>query len=357
MESSSFLLKDEAGADKCVFTGDTLFIGDVGRPDLAQKAADMTSAQLAAMLYNSLRTKLMPLADAVVVYPAHGAGSSCGKALSAERSDTLGNQKLTNYALRADMTEAEFVAEVLDGQGNAPKYFAADVAKNKGVNNAFTTIIAASETKLTPDAVEALIAGGTMVIDSRGTEAFCAAHVPKTQFCGLQGNLALWAGKAFTDIAQPYAVIADDDAARFDTVARLTRTGFDNCVGHLAGGIEAWKAAGKPLSAIAQQAPATLAALIDAGAQLVDVRGGGENAACKLPTANHRPLCGGASTEVDKVDAAQPAYVYCAGGYRSVIFISNMVRHGYAGSLVNVTGGFGAMTQVADVEKKFVRAE
>jgi rhodanese-related sulfurtransferase len=348
MESSSFLLKDEAGADKCVFTGDTLFIGDVGRPDLAQKAADMTSEQLAAMLFNSLRTKLMPLADAVVVYPAHGAGSPCGKAMSAERHDTLGNQKLTNYALRADMTEAEFVAEVLDGQGAAPKYFAATIAKNKGGADEFAEIVKRSAVALTADALEALIADGVAAFDPRDAGEFCAGHVPKTQFAGLGGMVAMWTSRALPDVSQRYAIVAPDEGARVELVSRLARVGYDNCVGHFPGGVAAWAAAGKKVAVLpevsAQQYADILAAKADV--QTVDVRGPGEHRNSHLPNASHQPLCGGRSSDPSNVDAASPAYVYCAGGYRSVIFASHILRQGFAGELVNITGGYGAMSEV-----------
>ena len=355
MESSSFLLINEEGKEECVFTGDALFIGDVGRPDLAQKAANMTSEQLAALLYQSLRTKLMPLADHLIVYPAHGAGSACGKNMSAETSDTLGNQKATNYALRADMTEAEFVKEVLEGQGAAPGYFGTNVGMNKGVNVEFADIIKASEKKISLAEFEKLLAD-TLVFDSRGSAEFCAGSIPMTQFAGIDGLMAVWTARVFPEITQKYVIVCHDGKL-YETVERLARVGFDNCIGHLDGGIKTWIDAGKPLQTVDTITPEAVAALVagDESTQLVDVRGPGERANDNIPSSIHHPLCVGKSTDIHGIDPKTPGYCFCLGGYRSLVYISNMMRHGYKGKLVSITGGYPEMAKTSLAEKMVKR--
>jgi glyoxylase-like metal-dependent hydrolase (beta-lactamase superfamily II)/rhodanese-related sulfurtransferase len=251
MESTTYLLKDEHGKDYAIFTGDTLFLGDVGRPDLAQKAADMTQEDLAGILFDSLRTKIMPLADDITVYPAHGAGSACGKNMMKETLDTLGNQKKVNYALRADMTKEEFIKEVTDGLAPPPKYFPLNVKMNKeGYEDLDDVMKRVASKGLSPDAFEvAANETNAIVLDVRNQIEFVKGHIPRSIFIGIDGGFAPWVGALIADVKQPILLVVPE--GRLDEVLiRLSRVGFDNTIGFLKGGIEAWRIAGKELDNI-----------------------------------------------------------------------------------------------------------
>ena len=250
MESSTFLLIDENGKDHAIFSGDTLFLGDVGRPDLAQKAAHMTQEELAGTLFDSLRNKIMPLADDVIVYPAHGAGSACGKNMMKETVDTLGNQKKMNYALRADMTRDEFIKEVTDGLLPPPQYFPLNVKMNKEGYEDIDTVLKRGTQALSPDAFEvAANETGAIVLDVRHQDDFAKGHVPRSIFIGLDGSFAPWVGALIADVEQPILLITPEGREE-ETVTRLSRVGFDNTLGYLKGGVEAWKEAGKEIDTV-----------------------------------------------------------------------------------------------------------
>ncbi|KKK66262.1 hypothetical protein LCGC14_2965870, partial [marine sediment metagenome] len=241
MESTTYLLRDKDGKDHALFTGDTLFLGDVGRPDLAQKSAYMTQEELAGTLYESLRNKIIPLADDIMVYPAHGAGSACGKNMMKETVDTLGHQKEMNYALRADMTKEEFVREVTDGLLPPPAYFPMNVKMNREGYKNIDEVIAQGENALAPDAFEAVAnEAGAVVLDVRHQNDFAKGHIPGSIFIGIDGSFAPWVGDLIKDVKQPILLVADKDRIE-ETITRLSRVGFDNTIGYLDGGFEAWK--------------------------------------------------------------------------------------------------------------------
>ncbi|MEO1433891.1 MAG: MBL fold metallo-hydrolase [Bacteroidota bacterium] len=341
MESTTFLLKDEQGNDHAIFTGDTLFLGDVGRPDLAQKAADMTQEDLAGILYDSLRNKLMPLADDVTVYPGHGAGSACGKNMMKETVDTLGNQKQMNYALRADMTKAEFIAEVTDGLTAPPAYFPMNVQLNKQGYASIDEVLTRGSHALEPSEFEAAAnATEALVLDVRGKNAFAAGHVPRSIFIGLDGSFAPWVGDLIRDVSTPILLVADPGRVE-EAVTRLSRVGFDNTLGYLKGGVEVWAAAGKEVDTIPRITAEELAKLEEA--LVVDVRKPSEYQAEHVADAKNYPL-----RELNLFLANFPesgtAYIHCASGYRSVIASSILKSRGIH-NLADVAGGFKAIQQ------------
>ena len=346
MESACYLLIDEEGRETALFSGDTLFIGDVGRPDLAQKAANMTQEQLAETLYDSLRNKVMPLSDEVIVYPGHGAGSACGKNLSKDTSDTLGHQKATNYALRADMTQAEFVQEVLTGLVAPPSYFPLNVAMNKFGYDSIDEVLQRGTQALSPRAFEAA-ANETeaLILDTRDAQTFSEAFIPNSINIGLDGSFAPWVGALIPDIKQQILLVADPGREE-EAVTRLARVGYDHCIGYLQGGIEAWKNAGMETDRIERVTATELAEhLAQTGAPLFDVRKNSEYRSEHLIVAENAPL-----DVVNESMAALPkdktAYIYCAGGYRSMIFASILRARGYD-NLVDVIGGFKALKESA----------
>ncbi len=341
MESTTYLLKDESGKDYAIFSGDTLFLGDVGRPDLAQKAASMTQEQLAATLFHSLRTKIMPLADEVIVYPAHGAGSACGKNLSKETVGTIGNQKETNYALRADMTEEEFVKEVTDGLLPPPAYFPANVKLNKeGYQNVATII---SENKALPpkEFQELAEESGALLLDVRSINEFVNGHIPGSIFIGLDGQFAPWVGALITDIQQPILIIAPQGREE-ETIIRLARVGYDNTLGYLNGGFETWKKEGMEVDTVQQVSAETFAEnMKNSPLAVFDVRKPGEYQASHLEEAIHTPL-DFLNDSIDKFPSEEPYYIHCAGGYRSLIAASILKARGHH-NMIDVAGGFGAI--------------
>lgn len=340
MESTCYLLRDESGKDVALFSGDTLFIGDVGRPDLAQKAAHLTQEQLAETLYDSLRTKVMPLADEVIVYPAHGAGSACGKKMSKETYDTLGNQKATNYALRADMTKAEFVKEVTHGLMPPPAYFPLNVMMNKQGYDSIDEVLKRGQHALSPRAFEtAANETGAIVLDTRHAETFAKGFVPNSINIGIDGNFAPWVGALIPDIKQEILLVTDPGREQ-EVVTRLARVGYDFVIGYLDGSFDAWKKAGLEIDQIEQVSVAELAELIqkDKNLPVLDVRKESEFFSEHIQNAENAPL-DDVNSSMTQVDKNKTYYVHCAGGYRSMIFASILRARGYD-NLIDVKGGF-----------------
>lgn len=350
MESSCFLLKDEKGEDYALFSGDTLFIGDVGRPDLAQKAGEITQEDLAGWLFDSLRNKIMPLADDVIVYPGHGAGSACGKNMSKETWDTLGNQKKTNYALRANMTREEFIKEVTDGLLPPPVYFAKNAAMNKKGYDEFDTVLSRGSVGLSPDEFEMVAeAEEALILDTRDKTAFKKSFIPNSIFIGLSGTFAPWVGALIPDIKQPILIVADEGKAE-EVVTRLARVGYDNSLGYLKGGIEAWKNSGKELDSISYITPTDFAAkLQDKKVDTVlDVRRPGEYMAEHLVVAQSFPL-DYINNNMHKISPTETYYLQCASGYRSVIAASILKARGFE-NVIDVLEGWKGVSQL-DVQK------
>jgi glyoxylase-like metal-dependent hydrolase (beta-lactamase superfamily II)/rhodanese-related sulfurtransferase len=349
LESTCYLLEDPSGKPHAVFTGDTLFIGDVGRPDLAQKAAHLTQEDLAATLFRSLRAHLMTLPPDVLVYPAHGAGSACGKNLSSKTWDTIGGQLATNYALRADMTEAEFVAEVTDGLLPPPQYFPANVAMNRAEIPSVDTLLDHGTRPLSPEAFVAAVEGeDALVLDTRSADAFAAGHVPGSIFIGIDGGFAPWVGALIPDLKQPLAIVADENRVE-EVITRLARVGYDRTIGYLAGGLAAWSASGREAASLERISAADFAALAHREpVTVLDVRKPGEFEAEHLEMARSLPL-DFLNDHLAEVPTEGTVYTHCAGGYRSMIFNSILKARGYH-HLVDVVGGFKAL-QETDVPR------
>ncbi|MHA7831958.1 MAG: MBL fold metallo-hydrolase [Flagellimonas sp.] len=344
MESSTFLLKDENGKDHAIFSGDTLFLGDVGRPDLAQKAAHMTQEELAGTLFDSLREKIMPLADDVIVYPAHGAGSACGKNMMKETVDTLGNQKKMNYALRADMTRKEFIEEVTEGLLPPPQYFPLNVKMNKEGYEDIDIILKKGTHALNPDAFEvAANETGAIVLDVRHQDDFAKGHVPRSIFIGLNGSFAPWVGALIADVEQPILLVVPEGKEE-ETVTRLSRVGFDNTLGYLKGGIDAWKDAGKEFDTVDNVNAKEFKEMVDKGVPVFDVRKESEYKAEHVVDANLTPL-DYLNDHLAEFPEKETFYIHCAGGYRSMIASSILKSRGIH-NLVDVSGGF------ADIKKE-----
>ena len=340
MESTTYLLKDESGKDHAIFSGDTLFLGDVGRPDLAQKAATMTQEDLAGILFDSLRNKIMVLGDDVIVYPGHGAGSSCGKNMSKETVGTIGEQKATNYALRANMTKEEFVAEVTDGLLPPPAYFPENVRLNKTGYESLDKVMERGLRPLSVDAFEvAANETDALILDTRHQNTFIHGFIPKSIFIGIQGSFAMWVGALIPDIKQEILVVADPGMEE-EVVTRLSRVGYDNCIGFLDGGFDAWKNSGKEVDALSQVTAEELKGI--EGATVVDVRKSGEYLSEHLIDAIHVEL-DYINDQMASVPQEGTFYVHCAGGYRSVIASSILKARGYH-NMGDVAGGFKAIT-------------
>ena len=353
MESTTYLLLDEAGKKQAIFSGDTLFIGDVGRPDLVQKG-DVTQEDLAGMLYESLRSKIMTLPDDVVVYPAHGAGSACGKNMSKETTDLLGNQKKTNYALRPDMSKEEFIKELTDGLLPPPQYFAANVAMNKSAHTAgLEKVLATGKVALSPEAFEAYANHeGALVLDTRNQKDFAAAHIPNAIFIGIDGGFAPWVGALIPDLQQPIIFVADAGREE-EVVTRLSRVGYDNTLGYLDGGLEAWKAAGKQTDNVTS-IPATDFAKVyhEKDLKVVDVRKPSEFEAEHVEQAQNLPL-DFISEQMAQLEQDTTYHIHCQSGYRSMISASILKSRGYH-NFVEVAGGIKAINETAVPTSVFI---
>lgn len=345
LESSTFLLIDKEGKEKAIFSGDTLFIGDVGRPDLAQKVGSITQEDLAGMLFESLRNKIMTLPDDVVVYPAHGAGSACGKNMSKETTDLLGNQKKINYALRADMTKDEFIKEVTDGLLPPPQYFAQNVAMNRSADiSGIDKILEKGNVALDVDTFEAMANHeGALVLDTRNQIEFAKAHIPNSIFIGIDGGFAPWVGALIPDLQQPIIFIADEGREE-EIVTRLSRVGYDNTLGYLKDGISAWEAAGKETDSI-KTIPATeFASKIRTNDLVIlDVRKPTEFQAEHVEDAENFAL-DYINDNFEALDKDKEYHVHCAGGYRSIIAASIMKSRGVH-KLVDIAGGYKAISE------------
>ncbi|MBM3915770.1 MAG: MBL fold metallo-hydrolase [Sphingomonadales bacterium] len=343
MESTCYLLLDPTGKPHAIFSGDTLFIGDVGRPDLAQKvASDLTQEKLAGYLFDSLRNKIMPLPDEVIVYPAHGAGSACGKNMSKETTDSLGNQKKTNYALRADMTKEEFIKEVTDGLAAPPAYFPLNVMLNIQGYESIDKVLERGQQALSPDAFEtAATETGALVLDTRAPQTFAKGFVPNSINIGIDGQFAPWVGAMIPDIKQEILLVCDEGREE-EVVTRLARVGYDYTIGYLKGGFAAWQAAGKEIDQIVSIDADQLAELEKNDAvSILDVRKASEYQSEHIANAENLPL-DVVNDNMAKIDKDKTYYVHCAGGYRSMIFTSILRARGYD-KLIDVKGGFKAI--------------
>jgi glyoxylase-like metal-dependent hydrolase (beta-lactamase superfamily II)/rhodanese-related sulfurtransferase len=345
MESTCYLLIDEQGKATGLFSGDTLFIGDVGRPDLAQKvASDLTQDKLAGYLFDSLRNKIMPLADDIIVYPAHGAGSACGKNMSKETTDTLGNQKKTNYALRADMTKEEFIKEVTTGLVAPPAYFPLNVMLNIQGYESIDKVMERGQHALSPDAFEAAAnETGALVLDTRAPETFAQGFVPNSINIGIDGSFAPWVGAMIPDIKQEILLVTDEGREQ-EVITRLARVGYDYTIGYLKGGFAAWQQTGKEVDEIRSVDADKLAALMENGdVEVLDVRKHSEFLSEHMKGAENAPL-DTINESMSMIDKNKTYFVHCAGGYRSMIFNSILRARGYD-NLVDVKGGFKAMKE------------
>ncbi len=337
-ESTTYLLKDEKKKDYAIFTGDTLFIGDVGRPDLAQKMGSVTKEDLAGWLYDSLRNKIMPLGDKVLVYPAHGAGSACGKNMSSETWDTLGNQKKTNYALRADMTKEEFIKEVTDGLLAPPSYFAENVKLNKSGYESIDAVMKRGAKALTPRAFEtAANVSGALILDVRPKEEFVKGFIPNSIFIGLDGSFAPWVGALIADLQQPILIVAPRGKNK-ETVKRLARVGYDNSLGYLKGGFDAWKKEKREIDKIETISAKKFSKDFTKRANVLDVRKPSEFSGEHVETAQNFPL-DFIDKNMSEVSKNKKYYLHCRSGYRSTVAASILKARGFE-KLINVHAKF-----------------
>ena len=340
MESTCYLLKNNKGNDYAIFSGDTLFLGDVGRPDLAQKG-DITERDLAGYLFDSLRNRIMPLADEVIVYPAHGAGSACGKNLSKETVGTIGNQKETNYALRADMTKEEFVNEVTDGLLPPPAYFPLNVKLNKEGYSDVDDVIKKSKKPLNSEEFE-LVANhnDALVLDVRHQSEFIKGFIPNSIFIGLGGTFAPWVGALIKDIKQPILLVTPEGKEEA-TITRLSRVGFDNVLGYLDGSFEAWKNSGKQIDTLTSVPAENLETIENKENIVFDVRKPGEYLSEHIENVSNTPL-DFLNNHLAEFPKDKEFYVHCAGGYRSVIAASILKSRGFD-KVIDVAGGYASI--------------
>lgn len=341
-ESTTYLLRDPSGKPKAIFSGDTLFIGDVGRPDLAVKS-DLSREDLAGMLYDSLRNKIMPLPNDIIVYPAHGAGSACGKNMSNETTDTLGNQKETNYALDENLSREDFIREVTSGILPPPQYFAKNALINKTGYMSLDEIMEKGMQALSPEEFEAAANQmGALVLDTRSEYEFTHGHIPKSIFIGLDGSFAPWVGALIADLKQPILLVVDKGREE-EAVTRLARVGYDNTIGYLNGSLDAWKNSGKEVETLDSIEADELANRIKEHPEfhILDVRKPSEFNAEHLSKADNFPL-DFINEKMTDLDPADHFHVHCAGGYRSVIFCSILQARGYE-NLTDIKGGFRAI--------------
>ena len=350
MESTVYLLRDESGKDYAIFSGDTLFLGDVGRPDLAIKQGAVTKEDLAGYLFESLRTKIMPLADDVIVYPAHGAGSACGKNLSKDTWGYLGDQKKTNYALREDMTKAEFIKEVTEGLAPPPQYFAKNAMMNKAGYDSFDEVLKRGAVALSPEQFEEIVESkDAIMLDTRKAQAFAKSHIPNSINIGIDGGFAPWVGALITDIKQAIVLIVDKGREE-EVVTRLSRVGYDYTFGYLEGGIEAWENSGREVDEIESISPAEFASRIESKEveNIVDVRKPTEFLAHHVVGATNIPL-DYLNNNMDKWNKNKTYYIHCAGGYRSMIAASILQARGFR-NLIDVQEGFKGIEESGRIE-------
>jgi hydroxyacylglutathione hydrolase len=352
LESSCFLLIDAQGKETALFSGDTLFLGDVGRPDLAQKAAGMTQEELAGMLYDSLYNKILPLPDEVTVYPAHGAGSACGKNMMKETVDSLGNQKRMNYALNQP-DKAAFVAAVTDGLLPPPAYFGMNVAMNKEGYNRFEEVLRQGMTALSVEAFEQIAENtGALILDTRRDRDFATGFIPRSVNIGLGGDFAPWAGALIVDVKQPILLVTEQGREE-ETVTRLSRVGFDQVAGYLSGGFEAWKQAGRETDSVRRISAESFAEEVQAGeSRIIDVRKESEYAAGHVDGAYSKPLAY-INDWIKDINPGEHFYLHCASGYRSMIAAAILQARGYR-NFTEVEGGFQAIAGTTVPRTEFV---
>jgi len=352
MESSCFLLIDEHGKEVALFSGDTMFLGDVGRPDLAQKAANLTQEELAGLLYDSIYQKLIPLSDDIIVYPAHGAGSACGKNMMKETQDTLGNQKKVNYALNQPSKEA-FIQAVTDGIPPPPGYFGMNVAMNKMGYTSFDEVRNNGMRALSPEAFEAAAeTSGALILDTRNNNEFHKGFIPQSVSIGLNGDFAPWVGALIVDVNQPLLLVTDEGKEE-ETVTRLARVGFDNQLGHLKGGFQAWKDAEKEVDTIRRISAEQFSSEADiSNDKIVDIRRESEYAAEHIENAYSKPLAY-INDWIKDIQPNEHFYMHCAGGYRSMIAASILQARGYR-NFSEVEGGFAAIAKTSVPRTDFV---
>lgn len=346
MESSTFLLIDENGKETAIFSGDTLFLGDVGRPDLAQKVANLTQEELAGLLYDSIYNKILPLADDITVYPAHGAGSACGKNMQKETVDTLGNQKQTNYALKQSSKES-FVNAVLDGLTAPPKYFGMNVALNKKGYDSFEEVMKKGKNPLSVEDFEtAAEETEALILDTRTAAEFSKGFIPQSINIGLKGDFAPWVGTMIVDVQQPILLVCDSETEE-ETITRLSRVGFDNVLGYLNGSFESWKNSGKEIDTIDRISAEEFADKFDKNTIVVDVRKEGEYAAEHVEDAFSKPLAY-INDWLSSINNNQHFFLHCAGGYRSMIAASILQARGYR-NFSEIEGGFNAIKRTEKI--------
>lgn len=352
MESTTFLLIDENGKDHAIFSGDTLFLGDVGRPDLAQKAADMTQEQLAGLLYDSLMNKIIPLADDLIVYPAHGAGSACGKNMMKETVDTLGNQKKMNYALNQPNKEA-FIAAVTDGLLPPPAYFGANVAMNKKGYESFESVFEKGMTAMQAKEFEAAAeATGALILDTRKSADFSKGFIPQSVNIGIDGDFAPWVGAMIADVKQPLLLVCDAGREE-EVVTRLSRVGFDNVLGYLHNGVNAWREAGFEVDTVNRISANDFKAQVKIGESIVlDVRKESEYEAEHVEEAYSRPLSA-INEWIRDINPKEHFFLHCAGGYRSMIAASILQARGYR-NFSEIDGGFKSISETDIPKTDFV---
>jgi len=352
LESSCYLLQDETGKDVALFSGDTLFLGDVGRPDLAQKAASMTQEELAGMLYDSLNSKIMPLANDVVVYPAHGAGSACGKNMMKETQDTLGNQKKMNYALNQP-NKAEFIKAVTDGLLPPPGYFGMNVAMNKKGYSSFDEVLTRGLKALSPAEFEAAAeTTDALLLDVRNAGSFAKGFIPRSINIGLKGDFAPWVGALVVDVKQPILLVTETGQEE-EAVTRLARVGFDNVIGYLNGGFDAWSGAGRETDTVNRISAQQFKTELHIGtSKVVDVRKDTEYAAEHVEEAYSRPLAS-INNWFAELSHSEDFYLHCAGGYRSMIAASILKARGIH-NFKEVDGGFKSIAEAGVPKTNFV---
>ena len=351
LESSCYLLIDEHGQEKALFSGDTLFIGDVGRPDLAQKMGSLTQEDLAGMLFDSLRLKVMNLPDDIIVYPAHGAGSACGKNMSKETFSTLGEQKISNYALRSDMTKEEFIKEVTDGLLPPPGYFGMNVSMNKNGYNSIDDVMSSGQTPCSVNQFGAFVEDPEiLILDTRNANEFANKHIKGSLFVGLEGQFAPWVGAVIPNINQKIALVSENGKEE-EAVRRLARVGYDQVIGFLEGGIESWEKASRPLETIERVTAQELKELYEKKEAIIDVRKPGEYEAEHIENIPNIPL-DFIHDKLGEFPKNKKLVLHCAGGYRSMIAASILAAQGNAVS--DVIGGFGAISKTSIPTTQFV---
>ena len=351
MESSTFLLIDEHGKETAIFSGDTLFLGDVGRPDLAQKSAHMTQEELAGLLYESLQKKIMPLSDDITVYPAHGAGSACGKNMQKETVDTLGNQKKTNYALKQPNKES-FVREVLDGLSAPPKYFGMNVALNKSGYESFENVLHQSNKPITAEDFEGVAEdSGALILDTRNAADFHQGFIPNSINIGLKGDFAPWVGAMIVDVHQPILLVSYPGTEE-EVITRLSRVGFDHVLGYLEDGFESWKNSGKEIDTIHRISAQDFAAKFSDDSKVIDVRKESEYDAEHVDNAYRRPLAD-INDWANALNNDEHFFIHCAGGYRSMIASSILNSRGIR-NFTEIEGGFNKIKETSVPKSNFV---